>query len=189
MSVVHYRIFLKTKTFFFFKNYVSGNTYGREHIKYKPTDEEFWDFSWDEMVSFDLPALINYVTNYTKQAQLVYIGHSQGTTMVLSELGTNKDLASKIKLFLALGPVATVGYMKSPVKFFADINPSLIYAVFGRKDFLPSTKFIKWISDKGCTQIPLMCESIMFVFGGPTDNLNNTRLPVITNHAPGKKLY
>ena len=157
-------------------------------MKYKPTDEEFWDFTWDEMAAFDLPALINYVTKYTEQEQLVYIGHSQGTTMVLSSVGTNEELASKIKLFLALGPVATVGYMESPVRVLSDVDSNLLYAIFGHRDFLPSSDFIKWISDKGCTQIPLMCESIMFVFGGPTDNLNNTRLPVITNHSPGKQI-
>ncbi len=49
------------------------------HIKYNIEDEEFWNFSWDEHASKDLPSMLYYVLNQTNIHQLFYIGHSQGT--------------------------------------------------------------------------------------------------------------
>ena len=42
-------------------------------------DEGFWDFSWDEMAEYDLPAEIDYVLKTTGAQTLSYISHSQGT--------------------------------------------------------------------------------------------------------------
>jgi lysosomal acid lipase/cholesteryl ester hydrolase len=81
----------------------SGNTYGLKHKYLSVKDEKFWDFSWDEMALHDLPSMINYVLDHTKLENLYYVGHSQGTMMGFSGFSINKDLASKIKLFIALG--------------------------------------------------------------------------------------
>ena len=63
----------------------------------------------DELGAYDLPATVDYVLEKSNQSQLVYVGHSQGTSIGFLELTTNTDLASKIKLFVGLGPVATLG--------------------------------------------------------------------------------
>ncbi|XP_059058794.1 lipase 3-like [Achroia grisella] len=55
-----------------------GNKHSRSHISLSPSCAEFWDFSWDEIGRYDLPAMIDYILNATKQDQLIYIGHSQG---------------------------------------------------------------------------------------------------------------
>ncbi len=40
---------------------VRGNTYSMNNTKYTPKQDEFWDFSFDEMAQYDLPAMINTV--------------------------------------------------------------------------------------------------------------------------------
>ncbi len=80
-----------------------GNVYGRKHIKYNINDIEFWNWSWDEIASNDLPAMINFILNYTNQEQLFYIGHSQGSLTAFAQLNNDLDLASKIRLFIGLG--------------------------------------------------------------------------------------
>ena len=40
---------------------VRGNTYSMNHTKYTPDQREFWDWSWDEMAQYDLPAMIDQV--------------------------------------------------------------------------------------------------------------------------------
>lgn len=80
-----------------------GNVYGRKHIKYNINDIEFWNWSWDEIASNDLPAMINFILNYTNQNQLFYIGHSQGSLTAFAQLNNDLDLASKIRLFIGLG--------------------------------------------------------------------------------------
>ncbi len=168
-----------------------GNTYGRQHVKLNIKDQAFWDFSWDEMASQDVPAMINYALNHTYEEQLIYVGHSQGTMIMFSELSQNPYLASQIKLFIALGPVAKVASIQSPIKYLSNIgtNPDheLIYELFGRKDFLPSTEVLHWLSEIVCNNevtTPLICDNIIFLFAGPSDNMNNSRIPVYVHEAP-----
>lgn len=104
-----------------------GNSYGLRHQSLNPLQDQFWDFSWDEMSNYDLTAMVNYVTKTTSQPQIFYVGHSQGTLIQFAQLSKNKDLASKIKLFVALGPVATVRAIKSPIKLLG--NASTFYLI------------------------------------------------------------
>ena len=81
--------------------------------------------SWDEMASKDLPAVMNHIVNITKQREMYYVGHSQGTMIAFAEFSHNQELTKKVKKFFALGPVSTVGYMKSPLKYLAPFVPEL----------------------------------------------------------------
>ena len=78
---------------------VRGNTYAENHIKYNKNQEQFWDFSFDEMAQYDIPAMIDYILALTKQTKLFYIG--QGTMVAFARLSTDYNLASKIKLFFS----------------------------------------------------------------------------------------
>lgn len=81
--------------------------------------------SWDEMAKYDLPAMVNFILKKTEQPSLHYAGHSQGSLIAFAELSRNQDLAQKIKAVFALGPVAYLGHMESPLKFLADFLPEL----------------------------------------------------------------
>ncbi|KAL5017970.1 hypothetical protein ScPMuIL_003692 [Solemya velum] len=80
-----------------------GNTYGRRHIRYQPSQREFWAWSWDEMAKYDLPATINYVLQVSRQSQLYYVGHSQGTEIGFAEFSRNPELGRKVKTFFCPG--------------------------------------------------------------------------------------
>jgi pimeloyl-ACP methyl ester carboxylesterase len=67
----------------------------------------------------DLPATINYILKATGQTQLYYIGHSQGTEIGFAEFGRNPEVAAKVKLFVALAPVAQFGHVKGAMKKLA----------------------------------------------------------------------
>jgi pimeloyl-ACP methyl ester carboxylesterase/ankyrin repeat protein len=82
-----------------------GTHFGRNHRVYNVTHREYWQFSWDHMAKYDLPAQINYVLETTKASTLSFIGHSQGTSQAFAAFSNNPDLQSKINLFIALAPV------------------------------------------------------------------------------------
>ena len=45
-----------------------GSKYSRMHTDLDPdTDAKFWNFSFIEMAMFDLPAMVDYITEATKQ--------------------------------------------------------------------------------------------------------------------------
>ncbi|XP_011688915.1 PREDICTED: lipase 1-like, partial [Wasmannia auropunctata] len=85
---------------------IRGNSYSRSHIKMSPRDKDFWQFSYHEMGTKDLPAMIDYVLNYTKQKSLRYIGYSMGTTMFFVLLSMRPEYNAKIELGICLAPVA-----------------------------------------------------------------------------------
>uniref|UniRef100_A0A8C5TSB0 Partial AB-hydrolase lipase domain-containing protein n=1 Tax=Malurus cyaneus samueli TaxID=2593467 RepID=A0A8C5TSB0_9PASS len=93
-----------------------GNTWSKRHLVLSPKQDEFWAFSFDEMAKYDLPAMINFIEQKTGQKQLYYIGHSQGTTIGFIAFSTMPQLARKIKVFLALAPVTTVIFARSPFR-------------------------------------------------------------------------
>jgi lysosomal acid lipase/cholesteryl ester hydrolase len=66
-----------------------GNKHSRKHIRYNPDkDKEFWQFSFQQMADFDLPAVFTYIFNITKQ-KIHYVGHSQGTIQMFVALSKN----------------------------------------------------------------------------------------------------
>jgi pimeloyl-ACP methyl ester carboxylesterase len=167
-----------------------GNKYGRRHESLNPDDDAFWNFSFDEMSDFDLTAMVDYALKVTNQAQLIYIGHSQGTMIQFVQLSKNQAFASKIKLFVALGPVATVGHIKSPVKYLSEIGkPShqlIFYTLFGKKEFFSSSAITNFIGDKCNIEIvdKEVCKALAFTICGPSVSVNITRLPVYLSHFP-----
>uniref|UniRef100_A0A4W6ESM0 Lipase n=2 Tax=Lates calcarifer TaxID=8187 RepID=A0A4W6ESM0_LATCA len=164
-----------------------GNTWSRKHQTLKPDQEDFWRFSHDEMALKDLPAVINYILKVTGQEQIYYIGHSQGTTIAFIAFSTLPDLASKIKLFFGLAPVATAGSATSPVAKLSKLPDCVTWTVFGRRDFLPQSHMIKWLAEHvcGCRCLNKLCGNLFFVLcGWDEKNLNMTRTPVYTTHYP-----
>lgn len=57
---------------------VRGSTYSRQHLRLNPDiDNIYWEFLFDEMARYDLPATVSTVLRVTGQSNLVYVGHSQ----------------------------------------------------------------------------------------------------------------
>ncbi|GFO38076.1 lipase [Plakobranchus ocellatus] len=93
-----------------------GNIYSTNHTTLDPKQAAFWDFSWDEMAKYDLPAMVEFIINKTGQKQIYYVGYSQGTTIGFAAFSQNADLASKIRHFIALAPVGRVGKITSALR-------------------------------------------------------------------------
>ncbi|KAI6220114.1 Hydrolase, alpha/beta domain protein [Aphelenchoides fujianensis] len=169
---------------------VRGNTYGKEHTRYSPSDRAFWRFSWDDMVTYDLDAMFDHVQAVTGQEQIYYVGHSQGTLVMFAKLSEQPEFSSRIKRAFMLAPVATVKTIKGLLVYIADyIYPyfSWIFDILGDGQFLPSNWVMSLISDYVCDHGGLeeVCSSIIFLIAGPeVDGLNQTRMGVITAHAP-----
>jgi len=96
---------------------------------------------------------------------------------------TYPDIGDKVKLFLALAPIGTVGHIKGAFKVL-----DIFFALFGVYDFLLSNNITKWIAQQICGndyEAEEVCEDILFLAEGPsTDNLNITRLPIYLSHSP-----
>ncbi|XP_063445854.1 gastric triacylglycerol lipase-like [Mytilus trossulus] len=166
-----------------------GNTYSKRHKTLKPTDEKFWDFTWDEMAKYDLPATVDYIVKTTNSSQIYYAGHSQGTEIIFAELGRNQSLAGQIKHFFALAPVATMGNATGPFKTVAPYAQYIdtIFQLFGKGEFLPSSDFISSNAREFCGNDygSIVCENLIFLLAGyDSTEINRTRIPVYVEEHP-----
>ncbi|XP_028397161.1 gastric triacylglycerol lipase-like [Dendronephthya gigantea] len=166
-----------------------GNTYGLKHERLSTDTDEFWDFSFDEFAKYDLPASLEFAMARSQQRTIAYIGHSQGTTIGFAAFSRNQTLAAKINLFIALAPVATVGNMKSPIRYMSYLSGGIQWLswLFGVRDFLPSTFVTRSLGRYVCEDDvgSAWCSNIMFLLCGyDKKQLNMTRLPVYVAHTP-----
>lgn len=166
-----------------------GNTYSRNHTYLEPKDKIFWDFTWDEMAKYDIPAEITKVLEVTGQSDLQYIGHSMGTTAFMAMHHYRLDIAAKVRLAHFLAPVASVGYMESPIAWIAKIDGILgaILDLLGIGEFLPSNTLMDCLASLFCNEGGLqgICSNILFVLCGFDEaQLNKTLLETIMHHTP-----
>uniref|UniRef100_U5ERJ2 Putative triglyceride lipase-cholesterol esterase n=1 Tax=Corethrella appendiculata TaxID=1370023 RepID=U5ERJ2_9DIPT len=167
-----------------------GNRYSRKHKNWDPKMYKFWQFSWHEIGFYDLPAKIDYILSKTKQEKLNYIGHSQGTTAFFVMTSTKPEYNSKIQLMQALAPVAYLSNMNSPLlKVVTSLldSISLIIDAFGVNEFLPNSKFLKFVADIFCTSSAHnnLCLNVLFqLSGADPDQVDLSVIPVLIGHTP-----
>jgi hypothetical protein len=53
-----------------------GNIFSNSHIKLDKNSALYWDFDWQEMGEYDLPATLDYITQTTGYEKIAYIGYS-----------------------------------------------------------------------------------------------------------------
>lgn len=92
-----------------------GNKYCKNHEKYKSDSFEFWQFSFHDLGLYDIPAVIEYINKVNKSGEkIIYFGHSQGTSLMLSGMVEKYDFFKKnIKLYVALAPIARLNHLGS----------------------------------------------------------------------------
>ncbi|GMS78789.1 hypothetical protein PENTCL1PPCAC_964, partial [Pristionchus entomophagus] len=95
-----------------------GTTYGRQHTKMGSGffDNDFWQFTLDEMANSDVPAVIDTVLALNGNKQLYYVGHNQGNLVGFMMLADNPQYNRKVKKMFALAPVGAVHYAKGAVR-------------------------------------------------------------------------
>lgn len=85
-----------------------------EHTTLKNTTKEYWDWSWEELGTHDLPAIIDYILNNTSPSftTVSYFGHSQGTTQLLAGSSMMPGYFNqKINSAFLMAPPASMTYM------------------------------------------------------------------------------
>ena len=161
---------------------VRGNKYSRRHVSLTPDDKRFWEFSFDEMAKYDVPATVDFVLKATGKKKLDYVGHSQGTVVLIAAASADPSLNAKIGEFFALAPAAYVPSMTSPLKYLSWLQVFMqnVQAEFGRDH-----PVFERLSALACAVQADLCESFFQIMGGyDATNTNATRLPVYAAHDP-----
>ncbi len=171
-----------------------GNAYSRGHVNLTTKDEDYWKFSFDEMGKFDLPAAIDYVSKKQKNPnkKIFYVGHSMGTTMFWVSFDANAEfMKNHVETMVAMGPVAFVSHMKSPLRLLAPFTKEIekLFEALGVNEFAPNNEITELFDLVACdaTMRQLkICENVLFLLTGFDEKqMNMTMLPIILGHEPG----
>ncbi|KAI5634956.1 alpha/beta hydrolase fold domain-containing protein [Phthorimaea operculella] len=168
-----------------------GNTFSRQHISMKPSEAQFWDFSWHEIGYYDLPAMIDYVLENTSQKTLRYIGHSQGTTAFFVMASDRPEYDKKIEIMIALSPVAYLAHVRSPLIKLVAAGTDFVHAIVkitGIYEFTADTRLSHILKAFVCSAKPsftLMCHiPLLLGMGVSVAHTNVTDLEVLMGHTP-----
>ena len=151
--------------------YMRGSQFSRSHLDYDSSlNSDYWEFSFDQMAEYDLPAVINYIKQRDNVEKIYYIGHSQGTLIFfLAYMNDPEFLEKNIKKFVALGTVPNVN--NAPHFLIKLFEKSNILDLIPVKNFLSFPKEIGQILVPFCTsKAKYLCNTILSLcFGGIED--------------------
>ena len=85
-----------------------GEKNSQKHVSKnsKKANGDYWDYSIDDFVKYDLQSQINYIKNKTKAEKVDYLGISEGTTLFLMLYMDYPDFVeSSINRFISFGIV------------------------------------------------------------------------------------
>lgn len=163
-----------------------GTTYGNQHVSLSPANSSFWDYSFDQMAAFDLPAIIDTVLSVSSRSAITsLIGHSEGGTVGLAALSTYQSVFSRVDSFIALGPAIYMQHTKSPLLLALEkLTPMLKFLQVHR--FVPSTDFLRSFIPEICSLWAGLCESAVCFTAGcdSLSSLEASRIPVLLSHYP-----
>lgn len=155
-----------------------GNRYSRGHRSISPDSTKYWDFSWQEIGLYDLPAIIDYVRHQTNEP-LNFIGHSLGATALLVLLSSVPKYNEFLRMAILLGPLVYMKNIKGPLRMISlmtDPPPEDLFEILGNNDFVPSRKLPDDFLKRYCLDEVLLCGNpLFFVTGVPRNNTHWTK--------------
>lgn len=161
---------------------IRGNGVSNQHKWLDPFSGQFWDFSFDEIIKYDIPAIIAYILRVTSRASLGYIGHSQGTLIMFGLLSHQPQYADIVKPFIALAPVAYVSAIKGLIPALLPLR-HVIAAVGGPLKGKPDNS----TGPAGlCKVVPPACQLVANSLAGGFGSyqLDQSRLDVYIKNEP-----
>lgn len=166
-----------------------GNKHSRNHTSLSPEQKEFWDFSFHEMGLHDLPAFFEHILQHNKfSKKLIYIGHSQGTVQMFCALAQNQAyVKSKVKLFIAFGPVARTYCLESKLLHLMEmLKIDFLCEKLGFHEVLSHDENLNKLNSWIMPKIPFLSSLVMEIIadkGAHTIN-NAKRMSVYMSHQP-----
>ncbi|OVA20031.1 Alpha/beta hydrolase fold-1 [Macleaya cordata] len=161
-----------------------GTKYSRGHTSLNADDSAYWDWTWDQLVAYELPAIFQYVHDQTSQ-KLHYVGHSLGTLIAFASFSQLK-LLDMLRSAALLSPIAYVGQMSSPIarsaaeNFVAEVNANLKILMFSM-----NREAVKKFLKAYCKKPGINCYDLMTSFTGSKNCcLNSSNIEVFLENEP-----
>ncbi|KAM7503691.1 hypothetical protein LguiB_002595 [Lonicera macranthoides] len=160
-----------------------GTNYSRGHTSLSPSDPAYWDWSWDELVAYDLPATVKHVLDKTGQ-NLHYVGHSLGTLIAFAAFSQHKVM-EMLRSAALLSPIAYLGQMPSPLgRAGADSFLAEDLYWLGLYEFAPRGAAVEKLLADICKKPNNNCSDLMTSFTGKNCCVNSSQTDNFLAHEP-----
>ncbi|MBA0653230.1 hypothetical protein Goklo_020428 [Gossypium klotzschianum] len=150
-----------------------GTKYSRGHTSLSSNDSAYWEWSWDELVQYDLSALVQYVQYKTGQ-KLHYVGHSLGTLIALAAFSEQGKLINMFKSAALLSPIAHLNQIPSQLTkvaaqlHIAEVRSlSISFSSVNFNLFYSDSDVLGPILEKICNEPGTNCSELMTALTGP----------------------
>ncbi|KAG4915419.1 hypothetical protein JHK87_052976 [Glycine soja] len=142
-----------------------GTKYSCRHISLDPSSLAYWNWSWDEIVSYDLLVMFNYVFSQMEQ-KINYVGHSLGTLIALASFSEGK-LVSQLKSAALLSPIAYLSHMNTKLGVVvAKSFVGEITTLFGLVEFNPKELAVDAFLKSLCAHPGIGCYDLLTALTG-----------------------
>ncbi|PRQ52656.1 putative triacylglycerol lipase [Rosa chinensis] len=160
-----------------------GTQASRGHQSLSTNDPTYWEWTWDQLAAYDLPAFFNYVNNQTGQ-KVHYVGHSLGTLSVLAALSQQK-LSNTLRSAALLSPVAYLGQITTVLgKISAQSHSADGLYASGIREYPPQGVAGQNLVTFLCSQPGVDCSNFMAAVTGPNCCITPTSSNLIFQHIP-----
>ncbi|RYR06468.1 triacylglycerol lipase 2-like [Arachis hypogaea] len=141
-----------------------GSRYSKGHTSLAPDERAYWDWTWDQLLSYDLPASVGYVFKHTGQ-KMHYVGHSLGTLIGLGAFSQNQ-LLNMLRSAALLSPIAHLNHITSPPsKIAGDLFMADKAYWLGIRKIVPNEAIASKLLKKICKALkPRDCSNMLDLF-------------------------
>ncbi|KAK1606567.1 hypothetical protein QYE76_030240 [Lolium multiflorum] len=160
-----------------------GTRWSKRHVSLDPSSQDYWDWSWDDLVTNDMPKMVDYVYTHTAQKPH-FVGHSLGTLVALAALSEGR-LVDKMKSAALLTPVAYLAHMTTPLGILlAKTFAGEAISVLGVAEFDPVAPAVTSLIKELCRHPGTNCYDLLRDFTGKNYCLNNSAVDVFLKYEP-----
>ncbi|GKV07958.1 hypothetical protein SLEP1_g19653 [Rubroshorea leprosula] len=160
-----------------------GTRFCRKHTSLDPMEPAFWDWSWDELVAYDLPAIFEVVFSKTGQ-KIHYIGHSLGTLIGLASFSEGNQV-DKLKSAALLSPIAYLSHMTTALGVYAaKAFVGEITTLFGLAEFDPKGEPVSNFLKSLCAYPGVDCYDLLSSLTGINCCLNASTVDLFLKNEP-----
>ncbi|XP_059451718.1 triacylglycerol lipase 2 [Corylus avellana] len=160
-----------------------GTRFSRRHTSLDPSQPAFWDWSWDELVTFDLPAIFDFVCGQTGQ-KIDYVGHSLGTLIALASFSEGK-LGNQLKSAALLSPIAYLSHMTTALGVVAAKSfVGEITTLVGLSEFYPKGEPVQNFLNALCAYPGVDCYDLLSALTGINCCLNSSTVDLFLMNEP-----
>jgi lysosomal acid lipase/cholesteryl ester hydrolase len=158
------------------------------------TDSEYWDFTFADIATRDVPAVIDFIQEEMKDnRKMVLLGYSQGTTVGAYGIAEMPEyFERKVSFFAALGPAVLFGASNEPgfkeladQQWLQDLMVQLNYLEFSGKHRNRDSDFIAYVKASNpffCALYSTICDfgrisTVQTLEASPSVNLRRADWP------------